>query len=104
MQRKSILPMVKSNNVQNYNRVLPRGLTSLRRRIILTLPRGVAQLASAPRLGRGGRRFESAHPDLLSLSRVKRWDLTSATLQTPSFLLRYAKILSKGKSICHVPK
>ena len=27
-------------------------------------PRGVAQLASAPRLGRGGRRFESAHPDL----------------------------------------
>ncbi len=26
-------------------------------------PRGVAQLASAPRLGRGGRRFESAHPD-----------------------------------------
>ena len=25
--------------------------------------RGVAQLASAPRLGRGGRRFESSHPD-----------------------------------------
>ncbi len=25
--------------------------------------RGVAQLASAPRLGRGGRRFESCHPD-----------------------------------------
>lgn len=27
--------------------------------------RGVAQTASAPRLGRGGRRFKSAHPDLL---------------------------------------
>jgi hypothetical protein len=27
------------------------------------LSRGVAQLASAPRLGRGGRRFKSAHPD-----------------------------------------
>ena len=26
--------------------------------------RGVAQTASAPRLGRGGRRFKSAHPDL----------------------------------------
>ena len=25
--------------------------------------RGVAQLVSVPRLGRGGRRFESAHPD-----------------------------------------
>ena len=25
--------------------------------------RGVAQLASAPRSGRGGRRFESSHPD-----------------------------------------
>ena len=25
--------------------------------------RGVAQLGSAPRLGRGGRRFKSAHPD-----------------------------------------
>jgi hypothetical protein len=27
--------------------------------------RGVAQLASAPRLGRGGRRFKSSHPDQL---------------------------------------
>ncbi len=27
--------------------------------------RGVAQTASAPRLGRGGRRFKSAHPDFL---------------------------------------
>ena len=27
--------------------------------------RGVAQSASAPRLGRGGRRFKSAHPDFL---------------------------------------
>jgi hypothetical protein len=26
--------------------------------------RGVAQFGSAPRLGRGGRRFESARPDL----------------------------------------
>ena len=25
--------------------------------------RGVAQLASAPRSGRGGRKFESSHPD-----------------------------------------
>ena len=27
------------------------------------LSRGVAQLASAPRSGRGGRKFESSHPD-----------------------------------------
>ena len=31
--------------------------------------RGVAQLASAPRSGRGGRKFESSHPDQFSLSR-----------------------------------
>ena len=29
------------------------------------MPRDVAQLASAPRSGRGGRKFESSHPDLL---------------------------------------
>ena len=28
-----------------------------------TKNRGVAQLASAPRSGRGGRKFESSHPD-----------------------------------------
>ena len=28
-----------------------------------TTLRGVAQLASAPRSGRGGRKFESSHPD-----------------------------------------
>ena len=28
-----------------------------------TISRGVAQLASAPRSGRGGRKFESSHPD-----------------------------------------
>ena len=28
-----------------------------------TKSRGVAQLASAPRSGRGGRKFESSHPD-----------------------------------------
>ena len=27
------------------------------------ISRGVAQLASAPRSGRGGRKFESSHPD-----------------------------------------
>ena len=26
--------------------------------------RGVAQLVSAPRSGRGGRKFESSHPDI----------------------------------------
>ena len=31
--------------------------------VVLSHHRGVAQLASAPRLGRGGRRFESSHPD-----------------------------------------
>lgn len=30
---------------------------------VISHHRGVAQLASAPRLGRGGRRFESSHPD-----------------------------------------
>ena len=29
-----------------------------------TKSRGVAQLASAPRSGRGGRKFESSHPDI----------------------------------------
>ena len=29
--------------------------------------RGVAQLASAPRSGRGGRKFESSHPDQLKI-------------------------------------
>ena len=28
------------------------------------LIRGVAQLVSAPRSGRGGRKFESSHPDI----------------------------------------
>ena len=31
-----------------------------------TTLRGVAQLASAPRSGRGGRKFESSHPDNIS--------------------------------------
>ena len=31
------------------------------------LNRGVAQLASVPRLGRGGREFESHHPDMSNL-------------------------------------
>ena len=30
-----------------------------------SINRGVAQLASVPRSGRGGRRFESFHPDFL---------------------------------------
>jgi hypothetical protein len=42
-------------------------LTSRRSPIILMLIRGVAQRGSAPRLGRGGRRFKSAHPDLFIL-------------------------------------
>ena len=29
--------------------------------------RGVAQLVSAPRSGRGGRKFESSHPDNISV-------------------------------------
>ena len=32
--------------------------------------RGVAQLVSVPRLGRGGRRFESAHPDKKTVDRL----------------------------------
>ena len=32
------------------------------------LSRGVAQLASAPRSGRGGRKFESSHPDKKNLA------------------------------------
>ena len=35
----------------------------VRRRPRLDLPRGVAQLGSAPALGAGGRRFKSCHPD-----------------------------------------
>ena len=31
--------------------------------VVISHHRGVAQLASAPRLGRGGRRFKSSHPD-----------------------------------------
>jgi hypothetical protein len=33
-------------------------------------PRDVAQLASAPRSGRGGRKFESSHPDFASLAQL----------------------------------
>ena len=32
--------------------------------------RGVAQLVSAPRSGRGGRKFESSHPDYKNLSLI----------------------------------
>jgi hypothetical protein len=38
-------------------------------RIILWGQRGVAQFGSAPRLGRGGQRFKSAHPDLGNVKR-----------------------------------
>ena len=34
--------------------------------------RGVAQLASAPRSGRGGRKFESSHPDVFVLWRLPK--------------------------------
>ena len=40
-----------------------------------TTLRGVAQLASAPRSGRGGRKFESSHPDI-------RMDATKRRPQT----------------------
>ncbi len=46
-------PKVAESSINN-----PRTFT-----MILHIYRGVAQLASAPRLGRGGRRFESSHPD-----------------------------------------
>ena len=36
--------------------------------ILFLYYRGVAQLASVPRSGRGGRKFESSHPDLLKAS------------------------------------
>ena len=39
---------------------------------VVTHHRGVAQLASAPRLGRGGRRFESSIPDHFIFSPVNR--------------------------------
>lgn len=39
------------------------GNPTVRVRLPPSAPRGVAQLASAPRLGRGGREFESHHPD-----------------------------------------
>ena len=34
--------------------------------ILIKRPRDVAQFGSAPRLGRGGRTFESCHPDHLN--------------------------------------
>jgi hypothetical protein len=43
-------------------------LTLIRSDIILWHDRGVAQSGSAPRLGRGGRRFKSAHPDLMYIT------------------------------------
>ncbi len=43
---------------------------------IFAAHRGVAQLASAPRSGRGGRKFESSHPDIArrsSSTEERRW-------------------------------
>lgn len=42
--------------------------------------RGVAQLASAPRSGRGGRKFESSHPDIRRLPVTARHPPQDATL------------------------
>ena len=45
--------------------------------------RGVAQLVSAPRSGRGGRKFESSHPDQLELKMLKNGVLSSFFLVLP---------------------
>jgi hypothetical protein len=49
--------------------------------------RGVAQLASAPRSGRGGRKFESSHPDELQNQKnskaCKSNDLQAFLFQIP---------------------
>ena len=45
--------------------------------------RGVAQLVSAPRSGRGGRKFESSHPDQLELKMLIKSVLSSFFLVLP---------------------
>ena len=47
---------------------LNQSLTKKAMAFILNADRGVAQLASAPALGAGSRRFKSSHPDHLFLS------------------------------------
>ena len=50
--------------------------------------RGVAQLASAPRSGRGGRRFESSHPDK-----------TNATPALPGFCVHGGAELARVNTV-----
>ena len=57
--------------------------------------RGVAQLASAPRLGRGGRRFESFHPDQIkNVSKAGVFYL----VETRVLVLRQKFCEAKGRS------
>ncbi len=77
--------------------------------------RDVAQFGSAPRLGRGGRRFKSCHPDFCAKKSVSRLNLRLAhnfnfyafpmleiykLFCTLQFLLSKAKHRSEAKS-CH---
>ena len=57
-------------NLQNFLPIQSKALTLQS----LTRTRGVAQLVSAPRSGRGGRKFESSHPD----NCLRLWILSKA--------------------------
>ena len=56
--------------------------------------RGVAQLVSAPRSGRGGRKFESSHPDT-----------TQATNRQQPFVacVIFMKLNSRGLLVKNIP-
>ena len=52
--------------------------------------RGVAQLASAPRSGRGGRKFESSHPDIFPIHFVIHLELPATLAQLVEQRIRNA--------------
>ena len=54
--------------------------------------RGVAQLVSAPRSGRGGRKFESSHPDLSRKAVMMAAFFFAANYGNPLFLRMFAPI------------
>ena len=57
----------------NVNFTLPPGKAIFSKSPLSKHHRGVAQLASAPRSGRGGRRFESSHPDKTEATLAEGW-------------------------------
>lgn len=69
----STIPHAKAIKKRQKSFVFPKIAVTLQS---LTRTRGVAQLVSAPRSGRGGRKFESSHPD---------WKMRISIIADPHF-------------------